>query len=190
MFTTLDNGVEVLVSPMGDIIDLDDESNVAKQEGNSSIDSTRALMTRPDWRSLPLDECDPCIVENVEEGEEGDNRRVMMTTRGFHAIPVSDIGSQRENIFQTNGKIKNLSFDFIIDSGSETNCISKEVVDTLKLETTKNPKPYKLHWLDDGAQTAVRKQCLINFAIGTFEDTMTFDVVQMDVCHLLLGKHW
>ena len=111
----------------------------------------------------------------TESGEEEENREEvypepdmqnMLIRRNFHASPKIKPNDQRENIFQTKCKIKSKICDLIIDGGSETNCVSKDLVQTLDLETKPHPHPYKLKWLDSKASGYVKKRCLIQFAIG------------------------
>jgi len=45
-------------------------------------------------------------------------------------------------------------------------------------------------WLQNGHRVNVRKQCLITFHIGGYHDSILFDVLPMDACHILLGKPW
>lgn len=45
-----------------------------------------------------------------------------------------------------------------------------------------------LRWVDDGAQTTVRKQCMVTFSIDSYEDKVLSDGVDMDSCHVLLGR--
>ena len=78
----------------------------------------------------------------------------------------------------------------IIDGGSESNCVSKELVKTLGLTTKPHPQPYKLRWLDDSTGNTVKRQCLVNFSIGTYKDKVLCNVLTMDVCHVLLGGPW
>ena len=68
--------------------------------------------------------------------------------KNFNATPKIKHNDQRENIFQTKCKIKDKIYDQIIDGGSESNCVSKNLVQALDLETKVRPHPYKLKWLD------------------------------------------
>ncbi|XP_057543321.1 uncharacterized protein LOC130821549 [Amaranthus tricolor] len=137
--------------------------------------------------------------EGTEDSEEeGDREEVypepdlqnLLIRRNFHATPKTKPNDQRENIFQTKCKIKNKVCDLIIDGGSETNCVSKDLVQTLDLETKPHPHPYKLKWLDSKASGFVKKRCLIQFAIGSFKDKVLCDVLDMTACHVLLGRPW
>jgi hypothetical protein len=78
----------------------------------------------------------------------------------------------------------------IIDSGSTENLVSTEMVEKLELETTAHPKPYKVSCLQKGHKVMVTKQCLVDFKIGGYRDEILWDVIPMDVCHILLGRPW
>ena len=80
--------------------------------------------------------------------------------------------------------------DLIIDAGSETNCVSAQLVQDLSLQTQNHPNPYKLRWLDSKVEGFVKKQCLINFSIGSYHDEVLCDVLNMNACHILLGRPW
>jgi hypothetical protein len=36
----------------------------------------------------------------------------------------------------------------------------------------------------------VTEQCLLNFQIGSFQEKVLCDVIEMDACHILLGRPW
>ena len=76
--------------------------------------------------------------------------------------------------------------DLIINGGSESNCVSKQLVSELNLETKPHPHPYKMKWLDNKASGSVNKQCLMSLALGTYVD----DVLDIDACHILLERPW
>ncbi|XP_074315580.1 uncharacterized protein LOC141651781 [Silene latifolia] len=65
------------------------------------------------------------------------------------------------------------------------------MVNKLNLNTQEHPNPYKLRWLNKGAEVKLDKQCLVPFSIGiVYKDEILCDVVSMDACHLLLGRPW
>ena len=78
----------------------------------------------------------------------------------------------------------------IVDGGSESNCVSRQLVTELGLKTKPHPHPYKMRWLDSKASGAVDKQCLVSITLGTYTDDILCDVLEMDACHLLLGRPW
>ena len=72
-----------------------------------------------------------------------------------------------------------------------TNVASSSMVDKLNHATFSHPKPYKLHWLNDGNCVEVTKQALISFSFGDFyKDEVLCDILPMDACHVLLGRPW
>jgi hypothetical protein len=97
---------------------------------------------------------------------------------------------QRTRIFRTACKTKDRVCKVIVDSGSMDNLISTEMVETLELETTDHPSPYRILWLQKGHQVTVTKQYLVEFKIGGYNDKILCDVIPMDVCHLLLDRPW
>ena len=114
----------------------------------------------------------------------------LLIRRNFHATPKGKKSDQRESIFQTKCKVTDRVCDLIIDGGSETNCVSVQLVQDLKLHTQDHPTSYKLRRLDSKAEGFVKKQGLINFSIGSYHDEILCDVVNMNACHILLGRPW
>ena len=80
--------------------------------------------------------------------------------------------------------------DLIIDGGSESNCVSQQLVSELGLATKPHPHPYKMKWLDNKASGSVSRQCLVRLTLGKYTDDSLCDVLEMDACHLLLGRPW
>ena len=80
--------------------------------------------------------------------------------------------------------------DLIIDEGSESNCVSLDLVNVLKLKIKPHPHPYKLKWLHNDTSGSVSKQCLVGFVIGSYKDIVLCDVLEMSACHVLLGRPW
>ena len=105
-------------------------------------------------------------------------------------VMVEEAPVQRENVFITKCKVNVDVYDLIIDSGSEANVVSVDLLKQLKLKTTRHLHPYKLSWLDISKNTGVRKQCVDSFSIGTYNDEVLCDVIPIDACHILLGRPW
>ncbi|XP_074287879.1 uncharacterized protein LOC141613044 [Silene latifolia] len=98
------------------------------------------------------------IEEDEEEGVAYDvdplSEEECLVIRNLHVETTPVEAEQREQIFHTRCKVHSKICNLIIDSGSCTNVVSKELVDELKLQTKNHNKPYKLHWLngDNGIQ--------------------------------------
>ncbi|XP_021759479.1 uncharacterized protein LOC110724369 [Chenopodium quinoa] len=140
--------------------------------------------------NVPLESYD----SNEEEEQVDDcfpekNSLVMRRALQMH-VEVEKTPIQRENVFLTKCKVNEDVCDLIVDSGSEANVVSSDLVKKLDLKTTRHPTPYKLSWLDKSKSTGVRKQCLVKFQIGSYVDEILCDVIPMDACHILLGRPW
>ena len=92
---------------------------------------------------------------DLEELVHGD----MLVTRRSLSIQPKDDGDEEqcEHIFHTRCHIKDKVCTLIIDSGSCTNVASTLLVDKLNLHTMKQPKPYKLQWLNDYGEVRVNQ---------------------------------
>lgn len=107
---------------------------------------------------------------------------------------VANAKEENENwnhasIFRSRVNCKGKSCNMIIDGGSAINVISQEAVEKLKLPIVKHPKPYKVAWVNNYS-IPVRKQCVVPFRIGQYEDTIRCDVIPMNVTHILFGRPW
>jgi hypothetical protein len=84
--------------------------------------------------------------------------------------------------------VKGTPLHFIVDSGSQKNLISSEVVKQLGLSTTPHPQPYNIGWLRQGQDLRVSQQCRLSYDIQPFKDEVLCDVSPLDVCDVLLGQ--
>ncbi|XP_028556926.1 uncharacterized protein LOC110109044 [Dendrobium catenatum] len=99
--------------------------------------------------------------------------------------------SQRHAIFRTRCTISGRVCDLVIDSGCTENVVSRSVVQTLQLKTIKNTQPYKIGWVKKGVDIMVTDSCRVAFSIGKqYVCEVLCDVLEMDVCHLILGRPW
>ena len=63
--------------------------------------------------------------EDVERVLPEEEHRSLVIRKSFHTTPLARKSDQRENIFQTKYKVQGKVCDLIINSGSESNCVSK-----------------------------------------------------------------
>ena len=95
----------------------------------------------------------------------------------------------QHQIFYSKRQVKDKTCNLIIDNGSWENFASMALVDYLKLETKSHPQPYDNGWIKKGPCIKVTDRCHVPISIGKFyRDPITCDVVDMDKCHILLGR--
>ncbi|KAI0493237.1 hypothetical protein KFK09_027513 [Dendrobium nobile] len=105
--------------------------------------------------------------------------------------PRQTSNSQHHAIFRTRCTINGKVCDLLIDSGCTENVISRSVVQSLQLKTTKHPNPYKISWVRKGMEINVNDSCRVTFSLGKhYVCEVLCDVLNMDVCHLILGRSW
>jgi hypothetical protein len=122
----------------------------------------------------------------VEPEEEG----LSLVVRRLMYAPKIEDQTQRHNIFRTRVKVQDRVCDVIIDSGCSENIVSRYMVDKLHLKTQKHPTPYSIGWIRKVGDIKVTEQCRIPFKIGKYQDEVLCDVIDMDACHILLGRPW
>ncbi|XP_038989925.1 uncharacterized protein LOC120113183 [Phoenix dactylifera] len=139
--------------------------------------------------------------EDHEEGQTDDEDvEVTVPDQGVPAsfvvqrilfAPKNEEESQRHSIFKTCCTINKTVCNVIIDSGSSENIVSSALVRAMGLKTEKHPSPYKIGWIKKGAETRVENVCRVPLSIGRYyKDEVVCDVVDMDACHVLLGRPW
>ena len=97
---------------------------------------------------------------------------------------------QRHQIFYSRCAIKNKVCNLIINNNSCKNIASTVLVDYLKLEIEPHPHPYTIGWIKKGPYIKVTNLCQVPISIEKFyQDSVTCDV-DMDACHILLGRPW
>jgi hypothetical protein len=84
--------------------------------------------------------------------------------------------------------VKGTLLHFIIDSGSQKNLISVEVVKRLALPTMPHPQPYTIGWLCQGSDLRINQQCRLSYDIKPFKDEVLCYVAPLEVWDFLLGQ--
>ena len=64
------------------------------------------------------------------------------------------------------------------------------MVEKLGLTTRPHPHPYYIQWVNSYDRIQVTKTAHIEFSIGSYNGSVDFDIVPLEVCQLLLGKPW
>nr|GMC60080.1 Zinc finger, CCHC-type [Ipomoea batatas] len=130
------------------------------------------------------------IEEDFEVAEEN-GEHVSFVVRRLLYTNEEKPPVQRNNIFRAYCTVLGKVCKLIIDNGSCDNIISQALVEHLNLPTQPHPKPYKLGWIREGPSVTVSKVCRVPISIGkSYEDHVICEVIDMDACHILLGRPW
>ena len=78
--------------------------------------------------------------------------------------------TQLHKLFRTRCTLQGSLCDLIIDSGSQENIISKDVVERLQLEMETHPNPYSIRWIKEVGGIWVYERCKVAFSIGKYND--------------------
>ncbi|KAF8093386.1 hypothetical protein N665_0383s0018 [Sinapis alba] len=67
----------------------------------------------------------------------------------------------------------------------------QEAVRKLALTAETHPHPYRLSWMQTGAEVHVSQRTLLSLSIGSFyKDSLYCDIAPIDVSHIILGRPW
>ena len=106
-------------------------------------------------------------------------------------VPRKAEHPQRRKVFRTRCTIDGKVYDVIIDGGSTENIISLKAVKKLGLRTEPHPNPYHISLITDEIDVKLTDSYLVKFSTSDkYLDKILCDVLDMDACHLLLGRPW
>jgi hypothetical protein len=130
-----------------------------------------------------------------ESDSENNGRRQIIDTDPTATVMTTTIQPEEptdpeegEHLFHSQMWVKGTPLHFIVDSRSQKNLISAEVIKQLGLSTTPHPQPYNIGWLRQGQDLCVSQQCRLSYDIHPFKDEVLCDVSPLDVCDVLLGQ--
>nr|GEZ19088.1 transposon Ty3-I Gag-Pol polyprotein [Tanacetum cinerariifolium] len=122
---------------------------------------------------------------------DGEAKQVTCVVQRTLSSPKVSDSSQRNKIFQTKCLVKEKICSIIINEGSCENLVSKAMVKAFKLPTEPHRNLYQIGWIKKGPTLKVTKICKVLLAIGKhYNELVTCDVVNMEACHVLLGRPW
>jgi hypothetical protein len=126
--------------------------------------------------------------ENIGKGQiiDADPTSIVTTTTIQPEEPTDP--EEGEHLFHSQMWVKGTPLHFIVDSGSQKNLISTEVIKQLGLSTTPHLHPYNIGWLRQGQDLCVSQQCRLSYDIQPFKEEVLCDVAPLDVCDVLLGQ--
>ena len=120
-------------------------------------------------------------------------KTVMMKRVGVGRCVLSTIVGndnwKRTNIFHTIIQSRDKKCKLVIDGSSLMNVISKDVVKLLNLKIEPHSNPFRVAWVNDYT-LSITQRCLVSIQIGDYKDEIYYNVLPMDVAHILLGSPW
>ncbi|XP_048611467.1 uncharacterized protein LOC125585816 [Brassica napus] len=130
-------------------------------------------------------------IENVEEEQVTGDTGTFLMLRQNCLAPKTSEAWQRTSLFSSTCTVKGKICRFVIDSGCSANVVSEEAVRKLALTAEAHPHPYRLLWMQTGAEVYVSKRTQVPLSIGSFyKETLYCDIAPMDVSHIILGRPW
>ena len=151
----------------------------------------------PKRKAMNVMENDDDVVENEVCGPDGDDdyeeyeqEEYTYVVRKLMLSPKCSDETQCHKLFHTSCSVQGSLRDLIIDSGSQENIISKDVMKRLQLEMENHPNPYAIGWIKEVGGIRVHERCKMSFSSGKYNDEVYYDVVDMDACHTLFGRPW
>ncbi|XP_010276232.1 PREDICTED: uncharacterized protein LOC104611026 [Nelumbo nucifera] len=160
--------------------------------GNRSSDCPRRKvvnMVERDEEEVGDDEV-YCGPDGQDEEGTYDHEEYTCIVRKLMLYQRSKDTTQRHRMFRTRCTVQGQLFELIIDSGSQENIIGRDVVRKLQLIPEKHPNRYTIGWIKEVGGVRVEERCKVPFSIGKYTDEVYCEIVDMDACHILLGRPW
>jgi hypothetical protein len=144
---------------------------------------------------LKASESDACSDSESEPDKGNDRGKQIIDAEPNATVATMKIQKEEpedpeeaERLFHSKMWVKGSPLQFIVDSGSQKNLISIEVMKRLGLPTTAHPQPYTIGWLHQGRDLRVSRQCHLPYNIKPFTDEVLCDIAPLDVSDVLLGQ--
>lgn len=162
---------------------------------------TAAMVAKIDWSKPPIYDEDPKD-KDIALGEltsllpvhdtEQSSACVSNKRKADESSWIEEcVYEQRTKLFETYGIIRGFECLIIMDSGSQGNYVSQQMVSFLNLPTEYLARPYHVSWVNQGSRIPVTKRCLVEFSIGSqCWGKIWCNVLPMDSYDVLLGRPW
>lgn len=116
-------------------------------------------------------------------------KEIVASTISSHSQNNTSNEESRIELFRVRMISNHTNIDALLDSGSQSNLISEDLVKKLNLEIVPHHKTYPLGWIVNNANLQVTRKCLFKFTITEkFIDEVELDVVPLDISGIILGS--
>ncbi|KAJ9544713.1 hypothetical protein OSB04_024420 [Centaurea solstitialis] len=127
--------------------------------------------------------------ESKKEEEDDPQERIDVVLQRI--LLSSKEESQQHSLFRSHCSAHKKVCNLVIDSRSCENLVSRKLVDYFNLPTQPHESPYSIGWTESDPLVRVTHTCRIPISIGKhYQDEVLCEVLDMDVCHILLGGSW
>jgi hypothetical protein len=113
----------------------------------------------------------------------------LIVVRYALTLPKESEDWRRSNIFHTYVKCGSTNCKVIIDSRSCINAVSSSLVTRLGVKLIPHSNPYKVSWVDTSS-IDIKERCILSIQFMSYKDEIWYDVIPMDVGHIILGRPW
>eukprot|EP00253_Pinus_taeda_P023032 PITA_23032 len=167
-----------------------------KNQGESSTHNTSECRAKESLvAKLKASESDACYDSESEPDKGNDKGKQIIDANPNAIITTTKIQKEEpkhpeeeEHLFHSHRWVNGSPLQFIVDSGSQKNIISTEVMKHLGLLTIAHPQPYTIGWLHQGQDLCVSQQWCLPYNIKPFTDEILCDIAPLHVCDVLLGQ--
>jgi hypothetical protein len=101
-----------------------------------------------------------------------------VATTKFHPSELEEL-EEWEHLFHSQMWVNGAPLHFIVDTSSQKNLISAEVVKHLDLPMTPHLQPYTIGWILQGRYLCVSQQCHLPYDIKPFKDEVLCDIAPL-----------
>ncbi|XP_020693469.2 uncharacterized protein LOC110107535, partial [Dendrobium catenatum] len=139
----------------------------------------------------PRDDVEDELDDSFEEVGGDVGEPLICVLQKLLLSPRLPTGSQRNALFRTKCTVNGKVCTLLVDSGCTENVVSRAAVEALQLKTSRNSNPYKVSWVKKGVEMEITELCRVPLSIGkSYASEVVCDVIDMDVCHIILGRPW
>eukprot|EP00253_Pinus_taeda_P031924 PITA_31924 len=169
--------------------------NKGQSQGKAAQDNAPKVQAKNSVAKLKKDTGKWCSDSESEPDKGNDKGKQIIDADPNATVATAKIQKnepedpeEEERLFHSQMWVRGSLLQFIVDSGSQKNLISVEVMKQLGLPTIAHPQPYTIGWLHQGWDICVSRQCRLPYNIKPFTDEVLCGIGPLEVRDVLLGQ--